>query len=116
MSEQNEINQISAMFDNLNGKLDKMSKNIENIAISLVNLTQQINDSMINVSDNLGGLINVFEKTFKFSDLSNSNKIIASIAEKMNDKFDVNSFQNTIGEVHTLIKTLKQLQDGDGEK
>ncbi|MHA1694367.1 MAG: hypothetical protein ACTSXT_16630 [Candidatus Helarchaeota archaeon] len=116
MSDQSEVNQISALFENLSEKLDKMSKNIDNISASLINLTDTINESMLQVSDHLEDLINVFEKTFQFRDLANSNKIIENISKKIEDKFDVTDFQNTLNELNEIIQELKELKENSGDE
>ncbi|MBD3228042.1 MAG: hypothetical protein GF329_07620 [Candidatus Lokiarchaeota archaeon] len=111
MSNQGDIEQISGLFDNLRGKLDKMSNNIEIISGSLVNLTDEINEAMTHVSDNLETIIEVFEKTFQFSQLSSSNITIERIADKIKDKFDIDEFQENLEELNQLISTLRELKE-----
>ncbi|MHA1271243.1 MAG: hypothetical protein ACTSPY_15735 [Candidatus Helarchaeota archaeon] len=115
MSNKNDPNQISIMFQNLTTKLDKMASNIDNIAVSLVNLTNTINESMMQVSDHLEDLIAVFEKTFQIKELAKSNTIIENISEKLDKKFSIDDFQNTLGELNELITTLKELKEKGGE-
>ena len=111
----NEVDQISALFSDLTSKLDKMSNKIEGISISLVNLTDTINESMIQVSGNLEALLKVFETTFKFDKLQKTSKVIESISRRIEEQLDVDDFQNKLTEVLKLINTLKQLQESEEE-
>lgn len=115
MPEGDAVDQISEMFDTLKGKIDRMSNNIENIAGSMVTLTDQINEAMNHVSGNLENLIDVFEKTFQFKELTTSNKTIEKIADKMKDKFDLEEFNKNLGELNNLIMTLKKLKEEPNE-
>lgn len=115
MSKQNDVEQISGMFDTLRGKLDNMSNNIKTISSSLVELTEEITMAMTQVSNNLETIIEVFEKTFQFSQLSSSNITIERIADKIKDKFNIDDFQENILELNQLIGTLKDLKENAGE-